>query len=563
MDISPSKKLSSNQTSRPRSASNANANATATATAANSGIPPLKIDNSPDWLVHNLVQNGSSTSTRDSYLSSNSAEYPAAPPTERISSGSTSRPPSQWLHTLQHNTRRKKLTLESSSMSTTTTNSEATSLPDDHHMLDSDGIEPNFKSRPNGGYEPPIEENLTRVKERDPRLSVPPGFAPAILPSLSLHQLSHSSMSHLAASEATSLTSSYGGASPSFSSSPTSSPMQIRLQSTALNSSASSFSARNTPSASHIPYATSVSSNLGSTASNSSSSSSIPFPISDEKNLHTRLRVNDPDITHLSLAGLSLDSKRSRHLAESVRSNSTLTHLDISSPTSFRRFDKGIGHLAPGLAANRSIVSIAIPKAPAGSKIAKSLEDLIRPNLNITKILSEDPISDELRNIVSSNTRFHQFVRSDENSPISTFTLRRRSLKEFPPQLMERSVANRLVILDLSSNDLQTLHDMTPLFHLEELNISFNSLTSFPISICSLQKLRILNAQTNKISVLPDMMNLISLTCIDVSQNKLTSIPDSFAFMKDLVKFTVTSTPFKITTNDRANARDNPHNSSP
>lgn len=93
------------------------------------------------------------------------------------------------------------------------------------------------------------------------------------------------------------------------------------------------------------------------------------------------------------------------------------------------------------------------------------------------------------------------------------------------------SLATRLIHLDISFNQLQTLPDeISYLRLLQELNCSRNKLHSLPKSIGSLTQLRVLKANGNCIITLPNEIGRCSsLECLNLSENALKSIPQEIA----------------------------------
>ncbi|MCP4762103.1 MAG: leucine-rich repeat domain-containing protein, partial [archaeon] len=111
----------------------------------------------------------------------------------------------------------------------------------------------------------------------------------------------------------------------------------------------------------------------------------------------------------------------------------------------------------------------------------------------------------------------------------------------------------KLRILDLSSNGLTLFSGVTPiggesnpglnllpdwfgnLTTLEELNLSWNKLTSLPESFGNLKNLKILHLYKNKIRKLPESIgNLKKLQEIYLSQNELTTLPNTFCDLRSL-----------------------------
>lgn len=107
--------------------------------------------------------------------------------------------------------------------------------------------------------------------------------------------------------------------------------------------------------------------------------------------------------------------------------------------------------------------------------------------------------------------------------------LRYRGWTELEPRVW--SLANSLLLLDISFNQLQTLPDeISHLRLLQELNCSRNKLYSLPPSIASLTQLQVLKANGNCIATLPkEIGRCSSLECLNLSENALTSIPQEIA----------------------------------
>lgn len=103
---------------------------------------------------------------------------------------------------------------------------------------------------------------------------------------------------------------------------------------------------------------------------------------------------------------------------------------------------------------------------------------------------------------------------------------------------------DNLVTLQIDCNKLTNLpNELSSCILLEDIDITSNNLTSFPLCILQLHKLKHLKLNNNRISEMPSELfaKLENLQTLQISNNQLRQIPDSIELATKLNELNLSS----------------------
>lgn len=115
-------------------------------------------------------------------------------------------------------------------------------------------------------------------------------------------------------------------------------------------------------------------------------------------------------------------------------------------------------------------------------------------------------------------------------------------------KIIELAARNNSTTLDLSFKRLTSLPlAITRLTKLKKLDLSFNQITRVPSEIGQLSNLESLNLRSNQLSKLsPEVAKLVHLETLDLRTNRLTALPDEIAQLKSLARLELGNNPLPI-----------------
>jgi len=110
-----------------------------------------------------------------------------------------------------------------------------------------------------------------------------------------------------------------------------------------------------------------------------------------------------------------------------------------------------------------------------------------------------------------------------------------KNLNEVPDGILMRN--SNIQVLDMRSNDIQALPDKfcTRLLRLVECNLSYNKLTSLPMSLGNLTNLRKLSVGSNRLRGLPASIgHLCRLNTLNIEKNHISTLPCTMCYLSSL-----------------------------
>ena len=173
-----------------------------------------------------------------------------------------------------------------------------------------------------------------------------------------------------------------------------------------------------------------------------------------------------------------------------------------------------------------------------------NLESLLINNNKLIKTPSISGLS-KLKTLNLSNNKLTNVELSSFSGLINVeqLILRSNIISQIPPTLFKD--LKKLILLDISENQMTSFESLTELTSLDSLLLAFNRLSSFK-GIEKFPNLTVLDLKNNKLKGLDvGVINLKKLKTLDVSNNDLLDLPNELGFLAGLVRISFIGNPIK------------------